>query len=242
MVFRSLVKRGNPGVREGAGLLLGALVAVSLASSGCGTPKVSLAGGTREYVASDYSTVLKRWTRKGSLIVVSELDDLLTVDATYESWDFRWAYVVRYAQDFRLTVEQRRVLLEKTLNETRETHAFYLALYGSNRRWTDLTRPNSAWIVRLIDDQGNETAPLEIEGIDKPGALERTYFPYTTVWRQAFRIRFPRYADGKPAIAEDAKWFGLRFAGAEGNQELHWDLEPGAATRSAFGDGHVVRF
>ena len=78
----------------------------------------------------------------------------------------------------------------------------------------------------MIDDQGNETAPLEIEGIVKPGALERTYFPYTTVWRQAFRIRFPRHAEGKPSIAADAKWFGLRFAGAEGNQELHWDLEP----------------
>jgi hypothetical protein len=221
--------------------LLAVIAACTLALAGCSTQKVSLAAGTREYVASDYPQVLKRWTRKESLIVVSELDDLLTVDATFESWDFRWAYVIRYAQDFRLTVEQRRALLEKTLNETRDAHSFYVALYGSNRRWTDLTKPNSAWIVRLIDDQGNETAPLEIEGIVKPGALERTYFPYTTVWRQAFRIRFPRFAEGKPAIAPDAKWFGLRFAGAEGNQELHWDVDS-SSTPAAFGDGHPVRF
>ncbi len=53
-------------------------------------------------------------------------------------------------------------------------------------RWGDLTQPpNSAWIVRLIDDVGDETAPADIEHIAKPGALERTYFPYTTVWRQA---------------------------------------------------------
>ena len=60
-------------------------------------PKVSLAPGPREYVASDYPTVLTRWTREESLIQLSELDDKLTVTATFESWDFRWAYVVRYA-------------------------------------------------------------------------------------------------------------------------------------------------
>jgi hypothetical protein len=205
-----------------------ALLALLLAGVACTDPKVSLSGGTREFVASDYPQILKRWTRSRSLITLSELDDLLTVTATFESWEFRWAYVVRYANDYRLTVEQRRVLLDKTLAQTQDRHNFYLALYGTNRRWTDLTRSNSAWIVRLIDDHGNETAPSTMELIAKPGALERTYFPYTTVWRQAFRLQFPRATpDGRPTIAADAKWFGLRFAGAEGNEELHWDVEPG---------------
>ncbi len=204
-----------------------AALALLLAAAACADPSVSLATGTREFVASDYPQVLKKWTRSRSLITLSELDDLLTVTATFESWDFRWAYVIRYAQDYRLTMEQRRVLLERTLNETKTRHQFYVALYGNNRRWTDLTRPNSAWIVRLIDDQGNETAPSTLELIAKPGAIERTYFPYTSVWRQAFRLQFPRTtADGRPTIAPDAKWFGLRFAGAEGNEELHWDIEP----------------
>jgi hypothetical protein len=222
-----------------------ALAPIALALVACAEPKVSMAPGTREYVATDYPQVLKRWTRSQSLIVVSELDDLLTVTSTYESWDFRWAYVVRYAQDYRLTVEQRRTLLDHTLAETHDVHQFYVALYGTNRRWTDLTRPNTAWIVRLIDDQGDEAAPSTIDAIVKPGALERTYFPYTTVWRQAFRIRFPRIsAEGRPTIAPDAKWFGLRFAGAEGNEELRWDIEaqgsPIAKTarEEAFGPGY----
>jgi hypothetical protein len=203
-------------------------------AAGCATQKVSLAPGPREYVASDYLQVLRRWTRSQDLIVISELDNLLTVTATFESWDFRWAYVVRYAQDYRLTVEQRRTLLDRTLAETEDAHQFYVALYGTNRRWTDLSRPNSAWIVRLIDDLGDETAPSTIELIAKPGALERTYFPYTSVWRQVFRIRFPKVtSEGTPTIAPDAKWFGLRFAGAEGYEELKWDLAEGAgATKS----------
>jgi hypothetical protein len=206
--------------------------ALALACAACSDPKVSLRTGPREFVASQYTQILSRWTRSKSLLTLAELDDLLTVTATYESWEFRWAYVVRYAQDFRLTVEQRRVLLEKTLAETQERHNFYVALYGANRRWTDLSRPNSAWIVRLIDSDGNETAPTTIEIIPKPGAIERTYFPYTSVWRQAFRIQFPKTAsDGRPTIAPDASWIGLRFAGAEGNEELHWELDksqPGA--------------
>jgi hypothetical protein len=209
-----------------------------LALCGCAEAKVSLVTGPREYVPSDYPVILKRWTREQSLIDLAELDDKLTVTATFESWDFRWAYVVRYAADYRLTVEQRRNILERTLRETEDDHEFYVALYGTNWRWTDLSRPTSAWIVRLIDDQGNETAPAKIEPIVKPGPLERRYFPYTTVWRRAFRIRFPRFAgDGRPTIADNAQWFGVRFAGAEGNEELRWELAQPEDRAAALGPG-----
>jgi hypothetical protein len=204
--------------------VVGAVLLVP-ATSSCTTTSVSLAQGPREYVAADYQEVLRTWTRSASLITLSELDDLLTVTATFESWDFRWAYVVRYAQDYRLTVSQRKKLLDTALDETRKRHQFYVALYGSNPRWSDLTRADTSWIVRLIDDVGNETAPEEIVAIRRPGAIERTYFPYTTVWRQAFRIRFPVVApDGRPTISPKARWFGLRFAGAQGNQELRWEI------------------
>ncbi len=217
--------------------------ALSLATllCACATPHVSLREGAREYVASDYPQVLDRWTRQRSLITAAEMDDVLTVTATYESWDFRWAYAIRYAQDYRLTVDERRTLLDKMLKETKEGHLFYVALYGTTQRWSDLTRADPAWIVRLIDDQGNETAPAGIEKVDRPGSLERRYFPYTTVWRRVFRIRFPRFsADGKtPTIAPNATFVGLRFAGAEGNQELKWELDKTAATAVALGPGEV---
>ncbi len=198
----------------------------ALAFCGCAEPKVSLATGPREYVQSDYTEVLKRWTRSESLILFSELADELNITATYESWDFRWAYVIRYAADYRLTTDQRRDLMDHTLHETADDHEFYVALYGTNWRWIDLSRPTSAWIVRLIDDQGSETVPAKIESIPKPGPLEFRYFPYTTVWRRVFRIRFPRQTgDGRPTIANNARWFGLRFAGAQGAEELRWEIE-----------------
>jgi hypothetical protein len=191
----------------------------------CAMPKVDVTEGAREYVATDYETVLKNWTRSKQFTNVNVMDNVLTVSATYESWDFRWAYVVRYAEDYRLTVEQRHSLLERSLAETREGHQFYLALYTQRHKWNDLTAKEPAWIVRLIDDEGTETAPSEIQPIKKPGAIELTYFPYTSPWRSAFRVTFPRVrVDGRPTISSAARWFGLRFAGAQGYEELIWEL------------------
>ncbi len=199
-----------------------------VALAGCATQTVTLNEGPREYVATDYENVPQNWTRTEELIAFSELDNLLTATATFESWEYRWAYVVRYVQDYRLTIEQRKKLLERTLEETRLRHQFFVAIYGGERRYNDLTKPNSAWIVRLIDETGNETAPEDIQAIKKPNAIERNYFPYNTPFRQAFRIRFPRVTgEGRPTISPNAKWFGLRFAGAQGNTELIWKLEEG---------------
>jgi hypothetical protein len=211
--------------------LVGPVLALPLLVCACSENRISLAGGSREYVPSDYDNVFDRWTRTEDLIVLSELDNMLTATATFESWDFRWAYVVRYSADYRLTVEQRRELLQSTLADTQVKYEFYVALYGTKWRWDDLTKPTSAWIVRLIDEKGNETAPSHLELI-KPGPIEYRYFPYTSPYRHCFRIAFPRVSgSGKPTIADDAQWFGLRFAGAQGNRELRWDIEtPGKKT------------
>ena len=207
-----------------ASLALAPLAALLL--GGCGTQSVGMGEGAREYVASDYETVLKTWTRSEQLTTVDAMDNVLTVTATFESWDFRWAYTVRYAEDYRLTVDQRHSLLERSLAETRDAHEFYVALYAEKHKWNDLTAAEPAWIVRLLDDEGTETAPAEIQTIKKPGAIELTYFPYSSPWRSAFRISFPKVrADGTPTISPAARWFGLRFAGAQGNQQLIWEVE-----------------
>ena len=182
--------------------------------------------GPREYVPTDYESVLRRWTRTQDMISLSELDNFLTATATYESWDFRWAYAVRYAEDYRLTVDQTHALLQNSLAETQKYHQFYVALYAQRRDWSDLTADNAAWIVRLIDDQGSETAPMEIKRIANPSAIELTYFPYTTPWREVHQIRFPLMTlDGRPTVSPRAHWLGLRFAGAQGHQQLLWQIE-----------------
>jgi hypothetical protein len=225
---RTTVARDDPGRRRLLTRRLLRTVTPLLALGvlcGCTTEKVYLLEGPREYVPSDYERVLRRWTRSDQLVKLDELDNVLTATATYESWDFRWAYVVRYAEDYRLTVEQRRALLERSLAESRREHQFFLALYAQRYKWSDLTKENPAWIVRLIDDVGSETVPLEIAAIKDPGAIELTYFPYTTPWRRVYRLRFSvTRSDGQPTISPTAQWFGLRFTGPQGHDELVWEI------------------
>lgn len=204
-----------------------ALLLFLLGTVACAPPVVSMQEGTREYVATDYPNVLARWTRSEDIVLFDELERALTVTATFESWDFRWAYVIRFAKDYRLTVPQRQQRLKEKLAEIKKNHEFFVALYGSNQKHNDLTRKDSAWIVRLIDSTGNETAPIQIERIKKPNTLQRRYYPYNTVWRRSFRVRFPRANLKKqPTISPDATWVGLRFAGAMGNTDLIWEIGP----------------
>jgi hypothetical protein len=204
------------------------VLSLTLLGVGCTQETVHLSEGPREYVATDYDGVLRRWTRSAQLTTLEAMDNVLTVTATYESWDFRWAYAVRYSEDYRLTIEQRRALLEHSLGEARDKHEFYIALQAEKYKWNDLNAGQPAWIVRLIDDTGTETAPSEIQTIRRPGAIELTYFPYTSPWRSAFRISFPSVrADGRATIPRSAHWFGLRFAGPQGNQEIVWTVDRG---------------
>ena len=220
-----------------------ALLALCLSmTAACSPPLVSLQTGPREYVATDYSTVLKRWTRSDDLLLFGELERALTVTSTYQSHDFRWAYTIRYAQDYRLTVPQRQRMLQRSLNAATETHEFFVALYGSEQKYNDIYQPNSAWIVRLIDSVGNEWAPTEVEAIAKPSLIDRRYYPYNTVWRKAFRVRFnAKSNDGRQTIAPTAQWFGLRFAGPWGNTDLLWHVKPASPDnpRSAFSNAAV---
>ena len=54
----------------------------------------------------------------------------LTVTATYESWDFRWAYVVRYAESFKYVVAEESWAYT-TLNEDQRAALRFLLQWSS---------------------------------------------------------------------------------------------------------------
>lgn len=191
----------------------------------CGEPRLSNAAGPRDYLASDYEDVLSKWTRSGGLLDFGDAEDHLTVTATYQAWDFRWAYDERYADDFRLTAEQKSARREESAKDDALNYRFYIAMYGSKPRWGKIGTRDAAWVVRLVDDKGNESEAAEIVEVPRPGALETRYFPYTTPWRNVFQVRFSRQkADGSPAIHPSAAWMGLRFAGPQGHRDVKWLL------------------
>lgn len=204
-------------------------LALTVSLAACSTPNVDLRHGPRTYTSESYDDVLRRWTREGHAYTLNGLEDQLAVTATYQSWDFRWAYAIRYAADFRLSTDDRTQFLQTSLGALDREHEFYVALYTQAFRWGELTRPTSAWRVLLVNDHRQEVAPVHIDAIQRPGALERTYFPYTTVWRQAYRVRFPRTVrvagQGEvEVLPPGTRYFILRFSGPLGSSDLVWNI------------------
>ncbi len=182
--------------------------------SGCAQPSVRLAEGTREYVGSDYEGVLsngraRRSSRRSTRWTTSDRHGDLRIVG--------FSLGLRHPLQRGLTGSRSTNATRCSsahLAETHDKHEFYVALYAQKHKWNDLNAEQPAWIVRLIDDTGTETAPSEIQTIRRPGAIELTYFPYTSALAQRLRISFPSVrADGRATIPGAARWFACASPG-----------------------------
>lgn len=203
-------------------------------SIACGSVAVSLEEGPRRYTADDYEDVYERWTRTVDEFHIGNLEQVIRATATFQSWDFRWAYVVRYAHDFRFSTMQRTRMLEHALRDAQEHHRFFLTMSGRYRREADLTGEQRAWRVLLVNADGDEVEPDRIERVSRPGAAERIYFPTVSPYRLTFRLSFPVRdpRSGQPFLQPHHRYFTLRFAGALGAVDLRWNI---------FGSGRHAR-
>jgi hypothetical protein len=206
---------------------IGLLAMAGLLASACKPPPISMEPGPRTFSPESYARVWEAWTRDKEEFSWKELAHEIFVSATFESWEFRWAYVVRYAHDYSLTPETRDEMLQASLASSRQEHRFFVTLSGMDFRESNLTGDTSAWRVLLIDPEGHQTAPMLVERVRRPTAVDRVYFPQVNPYRQTFRLTFPAVdTDGRRAIPDGAKFVVLRFTGARGRADLRWDLRP----------------
>ena len=199
-------------------LLLVALV-------GCAHQPLTLKAGSRSFTESDYEDVYDAWTRSDDDFKWGSLSDVLHVTATFEAWEFRWAYVVRHAFDHGLSTEARDEMLKATLADAEGSHRFFVTLAGSDFRESDLTGPQSGWRVLLLSDSGRQVPPVEIAKVRRPTTAEKVYFPSVSALRQAFRLSFPTKGDdGAPILSAATKEVILRFTGPRGRIDLVWKI------------------
>lgn len=190
---------------------------------GCSHELLQLRPSPRAFTAQDYARVYKAWTRSKNEFSFSSVEDVLNVTATFESWEFRWAYVARYARDYSLTEYMRAEMLQATLRDARMQHRFFVTLAGDKYREGDLVGRHSGWRVLLVDEHGRQTSPVEIKKVRSIGMIERVYFPSVSPQRHTFRIAFPaRGPDGESTVPERAHKMMLRFTGAAGSVDLEW--------------------
>ena len=194
---------------------------------GCADPSVSLRPSPRSYTPRDYQRVYERWTRDARKFDFGQLKSVLNVSATFESRDFRWAYVVRYGEDFGLPPDARSSLLSASLSDAEQHHRFFVTMGDGRPRDLDLSNDRGGWRVLLLDDRGRQTRPIEVQRLKKSSAAERIYFPTISSFRQAFRLVFPvRHDDGNATLPGESLFAVLRFTGPSGQVDLKWSFEP----------------
>lgn len=204
------------------------LVVAALTSLGCKQHQISMQPGARTFTPDSYISVWEAWTRDKESFAWKQLAHEIFVSATFESWEFRWAYVVRYAYDYSLEPAARDEMLQASLASSRQEHRFFVTLSGMDFKESNLAGKTSAWRVLLIDPEGNQTVPALMERVRRPTAVDRVYFPQVNPYRQTFRLTFPAVdAQGRKSIPDGAEFVVLRFTGARGRADLRWQLQPG---------------
>ncbi|MBW2260332.1 MAG: hypothetical protein JRG91_00045 [Deltaproteobacteria bacterium] len=202
-------------------------VAACLLAVACGPLPVSLSDGPQSFGSKDYERVFDHWTREKQVFNLDTMENPLTVSATFRSWQFRQAFVERYADDYRLDADSRAALLEEQRRDWEAWNEFLVASTATNQKWADFSREDSAWVMALTNDLGQEVALASLEKVSKPSPMLRTYYPFITVYRKTFVLRFPRVLEdgAMPVLSSGIGSFSLVFSGALGRAELEWKVK-----------------
>ena len=77
----------------------------------------------------------------------------------FKSWDFREAYVERYAALYSLSEADKQALRVAQLEAAKTSYEFNIAAQSAVYKWNDLEKRNSPWRISLVDGLGHELLP-----------------------------------------------------------------------------------
>jgi hypothetical protein len=211
---------------SGAGLFRALALVIVL--GGCATTEpryVDFSETNRNFRSEDYEPVFTRWSRHAKAVVIYQ-GTVIETWAVYKSWEFRQAYVERYAKVYNLSETEKAALLNGQREAAQRTYEFHVAVQTTNYKWNDLDKASTPWRVSLVDGAGAELAPRPIEQLKLPELYETQFFPNRTEFSQTYVIRFTR------AEAEASGFGGpgtgritLRIASPLAKNELVWETK-----------------
>jgi hypothetical protein len=198
------------------------VLAVCVLAGGCGQKNaaVDFSQTPRDYVAKDYERVYDRWTRHDQAF--KDEDVALEVWATFKSWDFREAYIERYAAVYSLSEADETTLRESQRDVARSAYEFHVTAQSTHYKWNDLEKDSSAWRETLVDAAGHEIGPESVKVVKLPGPYEDVFFPARTPFTKTYAIRFAVPPEGAGFAGEKSGALTLRFSSPVGRVELEW--------------------
>lgn len=192
-----------------------------LAWVACAPPRVDFREVTRAYRSDEYEGVHRRWTRSSELY--ERFSQALTMTATLKSWEWRQAYVARYAERYALSATERQALLARQKAEHEDAIEIVLHVAILERPWRDLSRAGAPWHLALLNDRGQEVHPRRIERLRKVAPDVSIFFPEHGPFDEVYVVRFPRkLPDGSDFLGASPRRLTLRLAGAPGKTEVAW--------------------
>ncbi len=175
--------------------------------------------------ASRYADLLDNWTRSDK--IYDGIDVRLSISATYRNREFRYAYVDRYIEAYRLEEGSREAMRAREFEESELYNEFFLSVSTPDKNLNDFISKSSIWKLYLADASGSMLSPVSIKRVSNSSVLTSTLFPYMDAWSVGYIVRFPKYsASGtEPIPNEKSAFLKLMIVGMLGNGELFWELE-----------------
>jgi hypothetical protein len=177
-----------------------------------------------EIGAEDYQKLLNEWTKEAK--VYQDFETKLISGATFKSWEFRRAYVEKYARIYLLEAEQKREKLEEERMISNEENEFFLSIYTPGRELDDFNKDDSDWKIYLLDDRGNILEPTEIEKAKENLSLLQELYPYITPWSSQYKLIFSQSIPGtqEPFITAETGYIKLIITSPGTRAVMTWEL------------------
>lgn len=167
------------------------LIILIITLQGCQVLKPSEDGRQPNKTESknEYLQALKEWTREGR--IYDGLDVKLIASSTFKSSQFRRAFATEYARLYHLDDSEKNDRLRDQRKAAEAYHDFMFAVYLPQKDWDDFSKKKSMWKIYLTLNGVEQIKPLEIRKIKKKDGVLAYFYPYITVWKSLYRIRFP---------------------------------------------------
>jgi hypothetical protein len=205
------------------------LLALGVAAAACASsppPLVDFSGATKHYRDVDYPKVHKAWTRHAKL--VEDVGTVMEIWATLKSWDFRQAYVAKYAKAYDLPEAERETLSKSQHDMSLVGYEIHLVAQSTTDRWNDLDRRNSPWRITLLDGTGAELSPTSVKAERLPEIYESEFFPDRTPFSRTYTLRFVHAETAGDSFGGSGSGrLILRVASPMGSVEASWEARGG---------------
>lgn len=213
---------GDPSRRTVLSALGAGFCLPTLCLAGCRSgrpPSVDFSEGSRNFLPDDYRDVFDRWTRHARLLSANE-GAVIEAWATLKSWEYREAYVEKFAASYSLSREDKAALRAAEIQKARQFYDFHLTVQTTDFRWNDLHKRDSTWRISLSDGTGDEIYPEDVEQLRLPAPYELVFFPERTAFSRAYSVRFDK--PDPESLGPVSGELILRITGPMGGIALNW--------------------